>query len=242
MIIRFSTEKKRGDNCMTGKKFLKTIATTSFALSFLLAQCGISAARITESDVRTAWTDVCRIAGIKPLPLSIKEDKAPNAWVTAGKSVTVTTALMELLERQEEIFGVLSHEAGHAVLKHYEGRVNNAAGISVAALLLGRALGDSKIGEVTLGLGANLATAGFSREQEVAADDFAVDLAFKGGMDPTGIYTALERLALSGGKTEPSGFNSHPPDERRLRHVKERILAADPNVKIPIDEGSKKSE
>jgi putative metalloprotease len=227
---------------MIREKFLKMIVTTSFVLLFLLAQCGVSAARITESDVRAAWEDVCQIAEIKPLPLSIKEDKAPNAWVTAGKSVTVTTALMELLERREEIFGVLSHEAGHAVLKHYEDRVNNAAGVGIAALLLGRALGGGKVGEVAVGLGANLATAGFSREQEVAADDFAVDLAFKGGIDPTGLYTALERLAISGGKTEPNGFNSHPPDERRLKHVRERILAADPNVVIPEVSERKKAE
>jgi putative metalloprotease len=192
-----------------------------------------ASAGLTEKDVRSAWTDVCKIAGITPLPLSIKEDESPNAWVTSGKSVTVTTALMKILTREEEIFGVLSHEAGHVALKHYEGRVNNAAGVGIAALLLGKALGDNTIANAAAGVAAELATAGFSREQEVEADDFAVDLAFKGGKDPTGLYTSLERLALFGGKTQPSGFNSHPPDERRLLHVKERILAANPKIVIP---------
>jgi putative metalloprotease len=208
-------------------------AAASLALVILTLSRGVSSAALTERDVRAAWTDVCRIAGIKPLPLSIKEDKSPNAWVTAGESVTVTTALMKILEREEEIFGVLSHEAGHAVLNHYDGRVGNVATVSIASLLLGKALGDSAIGNAAVEVAAGLAMAGFSREQEVAADDFAIDLAFKGGKDPTGLYTSLERLSLFGGETTSSGFNSHPPDERRLRHVKERILAKDPEIVIP---------
>ncbi len=200
-----------------------------------------AAAAITEAQVREAWEDVCRIAEMQQLPMTISDDKVPNAWVTAGKSVTVTTGLMNLLVREEEIFGVLSHEAGHAKLKHYEGRVQNSVGISIAALLLGKALGDNSLGNTAVGVGAGLATAGYSREQEVAADDFAVDLAFKGDKDPTGIYTALERLSLYGGKSAPSGFSSHPPDDRRLRHVKERTLSKNPNIVFPTVKAPAKS-
>lgn len=192
-----------------------------------------SEATVTEAEVKSAWEDVCRIAEMRVLPLSIKEEKTPNAWVTAGKSVTVTRGLMNLLARPEEMLGVLSHEAGHVKLRHYQGRVGNAVGVGIAATVLGKLFGDSSLGEVAVGAGAGLATAGYSRKQEVEADDFAVDLAFKGGKDPTGIYTALERLSHYGGKSTPSGFSSHPPDGRRLRHVKERILARDSNVVFP---------
>ncbi|GHV52583.1 hypothetical protein FACS1894216_08990 [Synergistales bacterium] len=210
----------------------RVISVTLLAFTIFAAACGASSAAISEEQVRHAWADVCRIVEMEALPLSIKEDKAPNAWVESGKSVTVTTALMEMLVNENEIFGVLSHEAGHAALGHYEGRVQNAVGVNVLAVLLGKAIGDNVIGNVVVGAGAQLATSGYSREQEVAADDFAVDTAFKGGMSPTGIYTSLARLA-NYNKTEPSGFNSHPPDERRLRHVKDRILARAPETVFP---------
>lgn len=221
-------------------KFLALALFLSVFVSFFARE---ASAAITEQQVREAWEDVCRIADMQVLPLTISNDTVPNAWVTAGRSVTVTTGLMKLLAREEEMFGVLSHEAGHAKLKHYENRVQNNVGIGLAALLLGRAIGNNSLGNVAVDVGAGLATAGFSREQEVAADDFAVDLAFKGGKDPTGIYTSLKRLSLYGGKNTPSGFNSHPPDERRLRHVKERILSKNPNilfpeVKAPSDAGA----
>ena len=143
--------------------FRKTLVTVFLSLLALALSCGAAPASVSEREVRNAWADVCRIAGIKPLPLSIEESDSPNAWVTAGKSVTVTRALMKILAREEEIFGVLSHESGHAVLKHYSGRVGNAAGIGIASILLGKALGDNTIGKAAVGVAAELATAGFSR-------------------------------------------------------------------------------
>jgi len=218
------------------------------AVLFLLPLClsaiftRASEAAITEEQVKQAWKDVCALAEMQELPLSFEKDKVPNAWVTAGKSVTVTTGLMSLLVREEEMFGVLSHEAGHAKLKHHESRVQNNVGVNIAAILLGRALGGNSLGNVAVDVGAGLATAGYSREQEVAADDFAIDLAFKGGKDPTGIYNALQRLSLYGGKNTPSGFNSHPPDDRRLKHARDRILAKNPNIVITEVEKPKSAD
>jgi putative metalloprotease len=212
------------------KKFIYASLLAAFAAFGFYAA---SEAAVSEAMVRQAWEDVSRIAEMEPLPLSIENNKIPNAWVTSGKSVTVTTGLMAILEREEEIFGVLSHEAGHAKLKHYESAVKSTVGVGIASLLLDRVIGGGNVGRIAVGLGSNLASAGFSREKEVEADDFAVDLAFKGGKDPTGIYTSLERMSLYGGKLEPSGFNSHPPDDRRLLHVKNRILARDPGIKFP---------
>ncbi|MDR1965547.1 MAG: M48 family metalloprotease [Synergistaceae bacterium] len=211
----------------------KTMCAFVFAALLACAMPGVSRAAIGEEDVRSAWDEVSRIAEIEPLPLLIKNDSTPNAWVTSGKSVTVTTGLMELLGRYEEIFGVLSHEAGHVKLKHYQSAVTSTIGVGIASLLLGKVIGGGVVGEIVVEAGSNLATAGLSREKEVEADDFAVDIAFKGGADPTGIYTALERLALYKGKLSPSGFNSHPPDDRRLLHVKNRILETDPDVEFP---------
>ena len=212
------------------KRMVKSGILFLFCLSLIVS---VSAAEaITATRVHALWKEVATTAKMEPLPLHIKEEKAPNAWVTAGESVTVTTGLMDLLQKDDEMFAVLAHEAGHAKLGHYQKRVGNATGVSLIAALLGKGLGDNVLADTAVKMGAGLATAGYSRTQEVQADDFAVDLAFKAGVSPVGLYTALARMAQLGGKTEPSGFNSHPPDDRRLKHIENRIRARDPKAVI----------
>ena len=46
------------------------------------------------------------------------------------------------------------------------------------------------------------------------------------------MYSAIKKLS-SVSKTQPSGFNSHPPDDRRMLHIRNKILALDPNAQFP---------
>jgi hypothetical protein len=59
------------------------------------------------------------------------------------------------------------------------------------------------------------------------------------GEDPVGLYSALLKLSKVGDRPQPSGFNSHPPDDRRLLHLRNEILRLDPGAKFP--DGSEKS-
>lgn len=213
------------------------------AISLLFAQT--AEARLSEQDAKAVWERVAKATELTKLPFTVKsDDKTPNAWVANGSSVTVTTGLLKLLDKQSELYGVLAHEAGHVKLGHHENTVKKATGLSIASLLLERLFGTSLGGAVAstaVNVGANLAYAGWSREQEVEADDYAVRLAYENGEDPVGLYTAMQKLAAKGNRTEPSGFNSHPPDERRLFHIKNEILSLNPNIKFPAD-SSEKSE
>jgi putative metalloprotease len=186
---------------------------------------GSADAAVSERMVRDAWAEVCGVAEMDPLPLSIRRDRTPNAWVTNDESLTVTTGLMNILENEDEIFGILSHELGHVVLGHYATTVKNAVEVGLIAEAMKTAMGDSPSSRAAVDAGATLAMAGFSREQETEADEYAVTLAVRGGHDPSGIYTALERLARpDGGASSPSGFDSHPTDESRLLNIKRMIV------------------
>jgi len=56
----------------------------------------------------------------------------------------------------------------------------------------------------------------------VEADDYGIELAARAGYDPWGLVRALEKMKEAGFETSPSGFNSHPPTDRRLIHVRNK--------------------
>ena len=134
----------------------------------------------------------------------------------------MTQGLLTIMAREDEVAGVLAHEIGHIQLGHYRDTIQR----NLLWNILFRVIDRKAIGGVDpVKLGLSLAEAGFSREQEVEADDYGVQLATRAGYDPWGLYRSLQRMQKAGFATSPSGFNSHPPTERRLLHVRNRTEA-----------------
>ncbi len=215
-------------------------------LRLLAAICAIfctaaspASASLTKEQALKVWSEIGQATGLSSLPFSFKESIVPNAWVTSGKSVTVTTSLLEMLETEDELYGVLAHEAGHVKLRHAGKTVSRQIGTSILTSVISSLIGG--VVSPVANVGVSLASAGYSRQQEIESDDYAVKLAFQNGKNMAGLYTALQKLAKHN-KTEPSGFNSHPPDERRLLHVKNTILSLDKSAAIPGEENKEEKE
>ena len=193
-------------------------------------------ANINDGQVVNLWNEITSATSLGGIPISIQHDGTPNAWVLNGNQVVVTTALMSLLKTEAEMFGVLAHEAGHIKHGHYQEKVTSAVTINIVGGLLGAAFGGKGYDQLlhtAVDLGTGLGNAGVSRECEVEADDFAVDLAFQLDKNPWGIHSAIHRFIAHGGKIQPSGFNSHPPDDRRLLRISNRIHERDSSTVIP---------
>ena len=197
--------------------FILTVAAT---VSLLVATGPIEA-RVNQQSVSVIWENLTRTAGISDAgPVNIEDKNEPNAWVSFNMnkySVHATTGLLNTLSDEDELSGVLAHEIGHIKLGHYNETVKR----SLLWTLLYKAIGEKTIGGVdVLGAGMLLAEAGFSREEEIEADDYGVALAAKAGYNPWGLHNAFVSMQKAGFQTSPSGFNSHPPTARRLDHDK----------------------
>jgi putative metalloprotease len=197
-------------------------------LGALIAVCVVFSATplhaaIDANTVQKAWDRIAAAAGMKAIPITYEKDKSPNAWVKFESSekfsVHVTEGLKQVLNSSDEIAGILGHEVGHVKLGHYNSSVKRNVGWNVLGALLGKA---GSLAQAAGSVGMNLAESGFSREQEVEADDYGMDLAVKAGYSPWGLYNSMKSFKDNGFKTEPSGFNSHPPTDRRLQHMQER--------------------
>ncbi|MGI6253115.1 MAG: M48 family metallopeptidase [Synergistaceae bacterium] len=206
------------------KKFFRVLV--SVLLFALLASPPVEGA-INQSTVNRAWKRIAAAAGLEAKPVNFENKKEPNAWVQfspGNHSFHVTTGLMAILDHEDEIAGIMGHEAGHVQLGHY----NQSVGRSLLWGLLFHALEGNTTGEIAGGLGMALAESGFSREQEVAADDYGIRVTAKAGYSPWGLVRAMEKMKAAGYKTSPSGFNSHPPTERRLLRLRRNASAIEP--------------
>ena len=210
------------------------------AFIIMMALCSCSHAAITKTTVQKAWNKIAKADGFKVIAITYEKSTSPNAWVkfksSNNFSVHVTQGLMNILSNEDEIAGVLGHEIGHVRLNHYSKGVNRAVGTAVgkkvASSVLGKFFGGigQIVGNIGVSVAADLAESGFSREQEIEADDYGTTLLVKAGYPSDGLYRAMKSFADHNIITQPSGFNSHPPTERRLKHLKEKAASLKPKT------------
>ena len=96
-----------------------------FSLGIILAFVFVGSAfgEISRETVSEAWERISEAGSFDVIPIEYEEDGAPNAWVDfedeGNYSVHVTNSLLEMLDTEDEIAGILAHELGHIQLGHY---------------------------------------------------------------------------------------------------------------------------
>ncbi len=157
-----------------------------------------------------------------------------NAFAVPGGYVYITRQLMALMDDESQLAFALGHEAGHIAANHAEqrraaSRRNSIGGIFGA--ILGSVLGGGMGGAIAQmsQQRAQLATLGFSREQEYQADTLGTRYMVSAGYDPAGgpgILAALARsTALQArvqGRTNrqtPEWASTHPLSENRTQRA-----------------------
>ena len=144
-----------------------------------------------------------------------------NAFAVPGGFIYVYSGLLLVAEDEAEIAGVLAHEIGHIVGRH---SINQLAARFGMGLLITLTLGEDL--ELLGQIGASLASARFSRDDEREADTFGVRYSMAAGYDPHGLLRFFARLKELEGR-RPSSleklFASHPPTDERIRRI-ERLI------------------
>ena len=178
---------------------------------------------LSISAIQRIWNKLSTAAKFDAFVMYDPKEEV-NAYITqANKNdflVVIQLGLLKVLKTEDEVAGVIGHEIGHGVKRHGEKRQGNTAGVVVGANILSSILGGGLLGDLAVGIGANLAVSGYSREHEVEADDFGVEYSTKAGYSPWGLYNSINSMSKAGLVTPPSGFNSHPPTERRMTRLK----------------------
>jgi hypothetical protein len=163
-----------------------------------------------------------------------------NAFVIPGGYVYVTTGLLDGVESDDELAGVLAHEIAHNVNQHAIQRMNNTPkglGLLQLAAIAALIIGKSPEAAVLANTAANAITAavlkGGSIEAEKEADACGIGYMVHTKYNATGFLTFLESLAASSGKffeEEMGIYQTHPLTRDRVRAARSQLDA----LEVPI--------
>ncbi len=173
-----------------------------------------------------------------PLNVTVLNTKEINAFALPGGFLFVQRGLLEAVENESQLAGVLAHEIAHVTGRHGNKLMKRATIASImyqaaqiaAVILTGGAASIGtyyalQYGFYGLGLVLSLDMLGVSREFELEADQLGVQYAWNAGFDPNGFIKFFDKMATREGYVNGlSWFRTHPPFYQRMVQSKREIL------------------
>jgi predicted Zn-dependent protease len=158
------------------------------------------------------------------------EDDSFNAFATPSGHIFVNTGLIERLESEEELAGVLAHEIAHVSCRHISEtihRMRKVQKMSIAGLAASILLGMTGAGEAASAVmvgtvaGQQSASLAYSREFERQADETAMEHLFRAGYSPECMIAGLKRMQSIAWRetTLPPYLFTHPPTKDRVAYT-----------------------
>lgn len=170
-----------------------------------------------QSITRNLWKEVAR----KDLPYNVKiiHDPDPNAFSTMGGYIYVNEGMIDFVQSDDELAGVLAHETGHIERRHVITMQSKAQALN---LLFGIA---SMFSPIIYNFG-NLIQAGalakIERADELQADRTGLQLMSRAGYDPQAMQTMLAHLKVlqdAHASVVDKYFQDHPGPDARIAHL-----------------------
>ncbi|WP_157265407.1 M48 family metallopeptidase [Azohydromonas aeria] len=155
--------------------------------------------------------------------------KELNAFCMPGGKIAFYYGILQQLQlSDDEVATIMGHEVAHALREHARERMGKSAATQIGAGVLSSVLGLGNLGNQVLGMGSQLLTLKFSREDESEADIVGMELAARAGYDPAaGVSLWKKMMAVSQG--EPLAFMStHPTGSARIRDIEARLPRVQP--------------
>lgn len=170
-----------------------------------------------------------------PWEFTILNSSVPNAFAVPGGQVFVTRGLLADLEDEAEFAVVMGHEVGHVEHRHSVQAMGRGQLLGAGAAILGE-VADAKLGAGAgeyVGVGAQLWSLKYGRDDETEADVRGVDQSYRLGYDPregADVFRLFLRMKQEQGGATPAWLSSHPADEDRIANVLALSAQKDPRL------------
>lgn len=163
-----------------------------------------------------------------PWTFVILDTPMVNAMALPGGHIYVTRGILERMNSEDELAGVIGHEIAHVAAQHAEQRMSRGQ-LAQLGLVLGAVLAGPSAAQTYGGLaqlGTELLFLRYSRDQETHADVLGTAYMAEAGFNPRGaefMLNALRRLDRTESSSLDQYFVSHPDPARRVQNVQGEI-------------------
>ena len=156
----------------------------------------------------------------REVTFNVVENNEVNAYADANNQIVVYTGLLNLVENDDELAGILSHEVGHIMKSHcYKQTFVNIALNYVTSKF------KTEGGAAGAQIATSLVSNKVSREYEYDADYTSADLVYKAGYNPLGLVSALNKIS----DNYVDILADHPSGDKRLMALYDYINYNYPN-------------
>lgn len=222
VVVLFFTA---GANALSGEiaKLIPVETEAEFGKAFF--QQSVSQAKINDDSATVAVLKKCativeRFSNGRAYKfrIVIVEDSVKNAFALPGGYIVVYRGILDLMDNQDEFFGLLGHESGHVYLQHGFKRIIRG---SLVALTFAMIFGDAGgVSAILLENGKTLLNLAYDRNEESAADEFGFDALTRAGADTYGIVSLFEKLDRASGDLQmPAFLSTHPEPKARVKEL-----------------------
>lgn len=154
------------------------------------------------------------------------KDEDANAISLPGGYIYISDSLVNAMDRDDEIAGVLAHEIGHIAARHSVKKMQGSYLYSFLRILTSRMPSDDPYmnREIDYAFGSLIIQ--YAREDEVEADKLSVKYTKEAGYDPEALITVLDKIDKIERREGPrrfSYFKTHPPIPTRQGVIRQAI-------------------
>ena len=161
--------------------------------------------------------------------VNLVNDPQVNAFCMPGGKIAFYAGILSKLQlSDDEVATIMGHEMAHALREHARERMGKTMATRMGAGLLSSVLGMGSLGDAALGMGAQLLTLRFGREDETEADLVGMDLAARAGHDPAAGVTLWQKMLAASKGAPPVFLSTHPAGDTRIRDIQSKLPKVQP--------------
>ncbi|MFC1843592.1 M48 family metalloprotease [Thermodesulfobacteriota bacterium] len=174
----------------------------------------------------------------------IINNKELNAFAAPSGLIFFHSGLIQSLDTENELIGVMAHEIGHVVSRHLADRVKKAGMINAATMLgmlVGIAIGGGPLSEAIIAGSAaagQTASLSFSRHDEEEADRLAFKWMQEQKRDPAAMVNMLHEIHTTNRYRMgyvPPYLLTHPGPDVRMSYIQDLILFSEKKPYVQTD-------